>query len=110
MYCIAEGTTAETLEAVHGHMLDLARGVVTLPGDGDTTLRALQWRHPYQFTRKFAWLNSLVVPVECLYSSNAEQPVFPMQDMLHNIKKGRNNIKRLETRCLVLGLDINRYS
>ena len=78
-----------------------------LPGDGDSTLRHLQWNE-YLCKRQFSWLTGLRIPLECLYNTNGSQPVFPMQDLLHVIKKLCTSVKRMETRCMMLGVDPKR--
>ena len=81
--------------------------IVTFPGDGDTTLRHLQW-NLYLSKRQFIWLTGLRVPLQCLYSTNGKHPSFPMQDLCHVLKKICNSMKRTETKCLMLGVDPDR--
>lgn len=112
MYCISKGSDAEILRSVHSKLqkvgMEFGIRIVVNPGDGDSTLRSLQWSL-FSCKRTFAWLTELSIPLECLYSTNGSRPTFPLQDLLHDIKKGRNNIKRTETKCLILGLDVDRF-
>ena len=82
--------------------------VITFPGDGDSSLRSLQWGGNNECSRGFDWLTELGIPLECRFSKNEKYATFGMQDLLHNLKKARTNIKRTETKCLVVGLDLNR--
>ena len=57
----------------------------------------------------YDWLTEITVPLNVLYSDNtASRCAFPMQDMLHDIKKLRNEMKLTENRCLLVGIDIDR--
>ena len=57
-----------------------------------------------QEIKRYNWLTELIVPLDLFYDSNGENPLFALQDPLHVLKKARNNVKRLETRCLSLGI------
>ena len=67
--------------------------VVTLPGDGDVTLRSLQWG--FYTCQRYNWFTELIVPLDLFYDSIGEYPIFGLQDPLHVLKKLRNNVKRL---------------
>ena len=74
-----------------------------MPGDGDVTLRSLQWG--FYTCQRYNWFTELIVPLDLFYDSNGEYPISGLQDPLHVLKKLRNNVKRLETRCLSFGKD-----
>ena len=111
IYCISKGSDAETLHLVHRQLRECGNEVgvriITNPGDGDSTLRSLQLTK-FKSKRDHNWLTELTIPLQYLYSTDDKNPTFPMQDMLHNIKKGRNMIKMLDTKCLALGLDLHK--
>ena len=111
IFSVTKGTDSNTILKVHRQLMISSRNVgiklVTLPGDGDTILRSIQWGY-YDCKRSSAWLSTQRVPVELFFSDNGENPLFPFQDVLHNLKKGRNNVKLLSTRVLTLGHDVTR--
>ena len=107
MYSVAKGSDSNALFTAHRQVVSIATksglNVVTLPGDGDVTLRSIQWGF---FTcKRYNWFTELTIPLHLFYDSNGERPMFSLQDPLHVLKKLRNNVKRLETRCLALGYD-----
>ena len=112
MYAVTKGSDASSLLAAQREVVDACRQsglkVIVLPGDGDATLRSLQWSN--YFCKRYDWLTQLLIPLDLFYDSYGENPIFPLQDPLHNIKKARNNIKRLETRILCIGVDKSRYT
>lgn len=111
MFPIAKGFDSIKLDSVQKQIYCSMRKVglrlVSCPGDGDPVLRSLQWNH-FQSKMTFQWLSEITVPVEALFDDRKGDFLFPMQDMLHNIKKLRNNIFYTETKCLFLGDDPSR--
>ena len=111
-YCVAKGFDASCLDSVHrlvkqvGKKYDLR--IIALPGDGDSTLRSLQWGYFTDF-RGFEWLSSLSVPIDLKFHMFEDKFTFSLQDPLHCLKKLRNHLKYLETRCLLLHKDPTRY-
>ena len=105
MYSVTKGTDSFALSTAHREVVNAVKEaglhVVTLPGDGDVTLRSLQWG--FYTCQRYNWFTELIVPLDLFYDSNGEYPIFGLQDPLHVLKKLRNNVKRLETRCLSLG-------
>ena len=91
MYSVGPGSDANTLSTAHQIILEVAKEcgfkLVTLPGDGDSTLRNLQWG-TYTADRGYHWLKSLYIPLDLFYNSNGQDFQFPLQDVFHNIKKG----------------------
>ena len=107
MYSITKGSDSDSLNIAHNMINSAAKRaglrIVTLPGDGDTTLRHLQWS-TYICDRGWRWLKEqLLLPCYLFFDTNGDFFRFPLQDMLHNIKKGRNSAKLLETHCMTLG-------
>lgn len=94
MFAINKGSDTDTLSIAHNMVIAAAARagmrIVTLPGDGDTVLRSLQWSL-YQSHRGWRWLTELLLPCYLLYDSNGDSFRFPMQDMLHNLKKGNHH-------------------
>ena len=112
IYSVNKGSDANKLLSVHRKVEATAREtgihIVTFPGDGDSCLRSIQWNY-YYFKHDYAWLTNVTVPVEVFYNnSSPSKSAFPMQDLLHNIKKMRNQMKLTETRCMLLGIEPKR--
>ena len=99
MYSVTKGTYSFALSTAHREVVNAVKEaglhVVTLPGDGDVTLRPLQWG--FYTCQRYNWFTELIVPLDLFYDSNGEYPIFGLQDPLHVLKKLRNNVKRLET-------------
>ena len=108
IYCISKGSDAETLDLVYPRIcydpypninsrfqkstIDVGVRIVTNPGDGSLQLTKFASKQGFQ------WLTQLTVPLQYMYSTDGQNPTFSMQDLLHNIKKGHNNVKSLETK------------
>ena len=111
MFAAGKGFNADKLSSVHNQvyssMEKFGLKLITCPGDGDPVLRSVQWDH-FNSNMKFNWLSEVTVPVEAVFDDRKGNFHFPMQDMLHNIKKLRNNILYTETKCLSLGNDPSR--
>lgn len=111
MYAVGKGMDHLTLRAVHKKLKELGHAcgirIISFPGDGDSVLRAVQLYY-YPFKRSYAWLTQLVIPVQFFFDSVEDMPAIGMQDVIHNLKKLRNNVLRIESRCLALGFDKNR--
>ena len=94
MFAINKGSNTDTLIIAHNMVITAAvragLTIVTLPGDGDSVLRSLQWSL-YQSHRGWRWLTELLLPCYLHYDSNGDSFRFPMQDMLHNLKKGNHH-------------------
>ena len=107
MYSVTKGTDSFALSTAHREVVNADKEaglhVVTLPGDGDVTLRSLQWG--FYTCQRYNWFTELIVPLDLFYDSNGDYPIFGLQDPFHVLKKLRNNVKRLETCCLSLGTD-----
>jgi hypothetical protein len=91
MYSVGKGSDANALSMAHQIIIEVGKEcglkLVTQPGDGDTTLRNLQWG-TYTADRGYHWLKSLFIPFDLFYNSNGQDFQFPLQDVFHNIKKG----------------------
>jgi hypothetical protein len=102
MYAVTKGTDSVSLDTAHHQVVHAAKEaglqVITLPGDGDRILLSLQWGLYY--CKRYNWLTELIVPLDLFYDSNGENPLFALQYPL----QARNNVKRLETRCLSFGI------
>ena len=107
MYSVTKGTDSFALSTAHREVVNAVKEaglhVVTLPGGGDVTLRSLQWG--FYTCQRYNWFTKLIVPLDLFYDFNGEYPIFGLQDPFHVLKQLRNNVKRLETRCLSLGKD-----
>ena len=94
MYSVAKGSnTSEALSTAHNLVLSAAKKtglrIITFPGDGDSALRNLQWSM-YGCDRGWGLFSaSLLVPMQLRFDSNGALFCFPLQDMLHNLKKGK---------------------
>ena len=74
--------------------------VIAIIGDGDSRLRALQRLHYLRFPMELDFLRKLEFPF--LFGFGADLVIdLPMSDLLHTIKKLRNNAKYLTTRILL---------
>ena len=93
MYSVAKGSnTSVKLSTAHNVILSAAKkaglAIVSLPGDGDAALRNLQWSM-YRSDRGWDLFgSSLLLPLQLKFDSNGDLFRFPLQDMLHNLKKG----------------------
>jgi hypothetical protein len=113
IYSVGKGHDANQLQDVHNMIQIGGRRtgvrVISNPGDGDSVLRSTQWTI-FTCKRNISWLTEMYIPLDVFFSSNGSTPAIGMQDLPHNIKKLRNQLTMTETRCLVLGLDIDRES
>ena len=92
LYAVCKGTDANTLLLAQNTVLHVAKmtglNIITLPGDGDSTLRSLQYSR-YNCDRGWSLFKAtLTVPFTLMLDSDGEMFRFAMQDMLHNLKKG----------------------
>ena len=92
MFSVCKGRDTDDLIHAHHRVCRIAKDcgikIVTLPGDGDVTLRTLQWRD-YSCDRGFNWLKNLSIPLQQQW----DRPPFPapeLQDPLHDLKKGEH--------------------
>ena len=78
MYAVGKGTDTASLEEAHRLVLQAGSKsglrIVTLPGDGDTTLRSSQWTK-YD-CKRYQWLTQLYIPLDLFYDSNGTNPVY----------------------------------
>ena len=107
MFPVSKGFDSNQRLSVHRQlscsMKKMNLQLISCPGDGDPTLRLIQWNY-FTSKVKLDWLSELVVPVQVFFD---DKGTFPFQDMFHNAKKLRNNLTYTESRCLALGLDIS---
>ena len=90
LYAVGKGSDTNTLLLAQNTVIHVAKmtglNIITLPGDGDSNLRSLQWAR-YSCDRGWSLLRaSLTVPFTLFLDSDGELFRLPMQDMLHNIK------------------------
>lgn len=81
--------------------------IIALAGDGDSRLRKMQFSNYINFTTPYEWLTKSEFPV--LLGLGKLKTDIPMQDVVHCVKKLRNNAKYLSTRILLFckPLEIN---
>ena len=105
-YCLlthSVGATfnGEVLDKVYSQITSLAKNVdiniVSLAGDGDQRLRSFQWRQNI-FPIRYQWLTKEEFPLVIGFNDRGQ---IAMQDVLHNMKKMRNNQKYLSTRIIL---------
>ena len=73
--------------------------IISLVGDGDSRLRALQYRNYTFFSSKTNFLTKTEFPIHLGFGRANDIPV---QDVLHGIKKLRNQAKYLSTKALIM--------
>ena len=73
--------------------------IISLVGDGDSRLGALQRIQYKLFPHKYKWVKSIEFPF--VFGLGKDYADIPMQDMLHFLKKLRNNLKYLSTKLLL---------
>ena len=92
---------SQDLEQVYADITSIAKDVfikiISLAGDGDNRLRSLQWQKT-NFPHEYIWITKEEFPV--LNGLNKRGQI-PMQDLLHDLKKLRNNTKYLSTKILL---------
>ena len=112
LYPVGKGHSGECLLRIQRFFLAVAKNVgirvVNISGDGDPTLRSIQWGKLFIHKRGLKLNNDLTILIDLWYNSSSTFPIFTIQDPLHCLKKCRNNVKYTETRCLMLGVDPDR--
>ena len=73
--------------------------ISAIVGDGDSRLSAIQRLHYTHFPDIYCWVKNLEFPI--IFGLQKDYLDFPMQDILHVIKKLRNNMKYLGTKLLL---------
>ena len=66
MYSVTKGTDSFALSTAHREVVNAVKEAglheVTLPGDGDVTLRSLQWG--FYTCQRYNWFTELIVPID----------------------------------------------
>lgn len=73
--------------------------ITALVGDGDSRLRKIQYERYMYFPTSFSFLEKTEFPLVLGFGLEGD---FPMQDILHDIKKERNCAKYLSTKLLLM--------
>ena len=75
--------------------------IIALVGDGDTRLRKLQYGIYLYVPNQLTWLEKTEFPISLAYGIDFKNDI-SMQDILHVLKKLRNNIKYLSSKLLLM--------